>query len=214
MPDSDPGLMAIFSQALERTDPAARTAYFDAACGDDAALRQRVEPLLAAHDGAGRFLEPDATGVFEFGLPASLETIRDPASEPPRPAELATGILGPEGTISTLAGAAPPDRLAGFVTGPVIAGRYTPLEILGEGGMGTVYRAEQTAPVHRQVALKLIKIGMDSRVVPARFDAERQALDLMDHPHIARVYDGGTTQAGQLLDDATVTRVLAGFHCL
>ena len=59
--------------------------------------------------------------------------------------------------------------------------------------MGTVYRAEQTEPVKRQVALKLIKIGMDSRAVLARFDAERQALALMDHPNIARVYDGGTT---------------------
>jgi len=81
--------------------------------------------------------------------------------------------------------------------GQVIAGRYTLLEILGEGGMGTVYRAEQTAPVRRMVALKLIKIGMDSRAVLARFDAERQALALMDHSNIARVYDGGTTATGQ-----------------
>ena len=63
--------------------------------------------------------------------------------------------------------------------------------------MGTVYRADQTEPVKRQVALKLIKIGMDSRVVLARFDAERQALALMDHPNIARVFDGGTTEANQ-----------------
>ena len=63
--------------------------------------------------------------------------------------------------------------------------------------MGTVYRADQTEPVKRQVALKLIKIGMDSRAVLARFDAERQALALMDHPNIARVYDGGTTASGQ-----------------
>jgi WD40 repeat protein/tRNA A-37 threonylcarbamoyl transferase component Bud32/tetratricopeptide (TPR) repeat protein len=63
--------------------------------------------------------------------------------------------------------------------------------------MGTVYRAEQTRPVKRRVALKLIKVGMDSRVVLARFDAERQALALMDHPNIARVYDGGTTAASQ-----------------
>jgi serine/threonine protein kinase len=60
--------------------------------------------------------------------------------------------------------------------------------------MGTVHRAGQTQPVKRQVALKLIKIGMDSRAVLARFDAERQALALMDHPHIARVYDGGSTE--------------------
>ena len=81
--------------------------------------------------------------------------------------------------------------------GQVIAGRYTLLEVLGEGGMGTVYRAGQTQPVKRQVALKLIKVGMDSRAVLARFDAERQALALMDYPNIARVYDGGSTEAGQ-----------------
>jgi tetratricopeptide (TPR) repeat protein len=63
--------------------------------------------------------------------------------------------------------------------------------------MGTVYRATQTEPVKRQVALKLIKSGMDSKMVLARFDAERQALAIMDHPHIARVYDGGSTAAGQ-----------------
>src|SRR5262249_20954800 len=65
-----------------------------------------------------------------------------------------------------------------------------------EGGMGTVYMAEQTAPVHRMVALKVIKPGMDSRQVLARFEAERQALALMDHPNIAKVLDSGTTEQG------------------
>ena len=69
--------------------------------------------------------------------------------------------------------------------------------MIGEGGMGSVYLASQTEPVKRQVALKLIKTGMDSRGVLARFDAERQALALMDHPNIARIYDGGLTPAGQ-----------------
>ena len=81
--------------------------------------------------------------------------------------------------------------------GQVIALRYTLRNLLGEGGLGTVYLAEQSEPVKRQVALKLIKLGMDSRAVLARFDAERQALALMDHPNIARVYDGGTTETGQ-----------------
>ncbi len=81
--------------------------------------------------------------------------------------------------------------------GTVVAGRYTLVEVIGEGGMGSVYLASQTEPVKRQVALKLIKTGMDSRAVLARFDAERQALALMDHPNIARIYDGGVTQAGQ-----------------
>src|SRR5262249_56568503 len=81
--------------------------------------------------------------------------------------------------------------------GEVIAGRYTLVRVIGEGGMGSVFLAEQTEPVKRQVALKLIKGGMDSKAVVARFDAERQALAVMDHPDIARVYDGGTTPAGQ-----------------
>ncbi|MEO0649510.1 MAG: tetratricopeptide repeat protein [Planctomycetota bacterium] len=75
--------------------------------------------------------------------------------------------------------------------------RYVLLEPLGEGGMGSVWLAEQSEPIQRRVALKLIKRGMDTRQVVARFDAERQALALMDHPCIARVYEAGTTAAGR-----------------
>jgi serine/threonine protein kinase len=74
-----------------------------------------------------------------------------------------------------------------------IVGPYKLLQQIGEGGMGTVYMAEQTQPVQRKVALKLMKSGLDSRQVLARFEAERQALALMDHPNIARVLDAGTT---------------------
>ena len=81
--------------------------------------------------------------------------------------------------------------------GPLLAGRYRLLEPIGEGGMGTVYRAEQVQPVRRTVAVKLIKPGMDSRAVLTRFEAERQALALMDHPHIAKVLDAGATPAGR-----------------
>ena len=80
--------------------------------------------------------------------------------------------------------------------GELIAGRYKLLELIGEGGMGVVWMAEQRSPVKRLVALKLIKAGMDSRAVLARFEAERQALALMDHPSIARVLDGGVTDHG------------------
>jgi non-specific serine/threonine protein kinase/serine/threonine-protein kinase len=76
-------------------------------------------------------------------------------------------------------------------------GRYRLLQRLGEGGMGEVWLAEQTEPVRRQVALKVIKAGMDSAQVVARFEAERQALALMDHPAIASVFDGGTTPQGR-----------------
>jgi tetratricopeptide (TPR) repeat protein len=77
--------------------------------------------------------------------------------------------------------------------GQVLAGRYQLLEALGEGGMGTVWMAQQTEPVKRLVAVKLIKAGMDSKAVLARFEAERQALALMDHPNIAKVHDAGAT---------------------
>lgn len=76
-------------------------------------------------------------------------------------------------------------------------GRYELLEKLGEGGMATVYLAEQSEPVHRKVALKIIKWGMDTKSVIARFEAERQALAMMDHPNIARVLDGGATDTGR-----------------
>jgi eukaryotic-like serine/threonine-protein kinase len=87
----------------------------------------------------------------------------------------------------------PPDA-----EGPgAMIGPYKLLQQIGEGGMGTVFMAEQTQPVHRKVALKVIKPGMDSRQVIARFEAERQALALMDHVNIARVLDAGATEAGR-----------------
>ena len=76
-------------------------------------------------------------------------------------------------------------------------GPYKLLEAIGEGGMGTVWVAQQSEPIKRKVAIKLIKAGMDSQQVLARFEAERQALALMDHPNIARVLDGGMTEQGR-----------------
>ena len=81
--------------------------------------------------------------------------------------------------------------------GTVLAGKYKLLEPIGEGGMGTVWLAQQSEPVKRRVAVKLIKRGMDSRQVIARFEAERQALAMMDHPNIAKVFDGGLTVDGR-----------------
>ena len=80
---------------------------------------------------------------------------------------------------------------------PRRVGPYRILRKVGEGGMGVVYEAEQEVPVRRTVALKLIKWGMDTREVLARFDSERQALALMNHPNIARVYDAGATAEGR-----------------
>src|SRR5882724_5057103 len=76
-------------------------------------------------------------------------------------------------------------------------GGYKLLQQIGEGGCGVVYMAEQSAPVHRKVALKIIKPGMDTKSVIARFEAERQALALMDHPAIAKIFDAGATQSGR-----------------
>ena len=82
-------------------------------------------------------------------------------------------------------------------THPESIGHYRLLELLGEGGMGQVWLAEQQAPVRRHVALKVIKLGMDTAEVVARFESERQALAMMDHPGIARVFDGGVTPEGR-----------------
>src|SRR5687767_3109573 len=108
----------------------------------------------------------------------------------PAPALGATGAFPPvpgEEAATEL-----PRECPGTMIGP-----YKLLQQIGEGGMGTVFMAEQTQPVQRKVALKVIKAGMDSRQVVARFEAERQALARMDHPNIARVLDGGATGSGR-----------------
>jgi serine/threonine protein kinase/tetratricopeptide (TPR) repeat protein len=105
------------------------------------------------------------------------------------------------------------DQAAGFLAGATVGpatldsdasnitarqiGPYKLLQVIGEGGFGTVYMAEQEHPVRRRVALKVIKLGMDTRQVVARFEAERQALAMMDHPNIARVFDAGATESGR-----------------
>ena len=89
-----------------------------------------------------------------------------------------------------------PDEPADEAVGQTL-GRYKLLERVGEGGCGVVYVAEQTEPVRRRVALKVIKLGMDTKQVVARFEAERQALAMMDHPNIAKVLDAGTTDVGR-----------------
>jgi serine/threonine protein kinase/Tfp pilus assembly protein PilF/sugar lactone lactonase YvrE len=99
-----------------------------------------------------------------------------------------------------------------------VIGPYKMLQQIGEGGMGTVFMAEQTHPVQRKVALKIIKPGMDSRQVIARFEAERQALALMEHPNIARVLDAGTTTSGrpyfvmELVKGVPITRYCDDHH--
>jgi tetratricopeptide (TPR) repeat protein/serine/threonine protein kinase len=166
---------SIFMAALERESPPERSAYLEKVCGGDTALRQRVEALLDSHEQAGSFLRK------------------------PVPERLADRILAPEQMEETSGEAGPAGELAGALPegrGSRI-GPYKLLQEISEGGMGTVFLAEQSEPVRRLVALKIIKPGMDSRQVIARFEAERQALALMEHPNIARVLDGGTTASGR-----------------
>lgn len=147
-----------------------RSAYVRDACGADAALLDEVRSLLQFH-------EDDSTiGADEFsdanvGLGRRL---------------LESGPLADEF-----------DAAAAPIADAAAPARYRILRRIGEGGMGTVYEAEQEQPVRRNVALKVLKAGMDTRQVVARFAQERQALALMDHPHIARVLDAGATPAGR-----------------
>ncbi len=162
----------IFSSALELQSPEERARYLDQACGHNRELRRRIEDLLASHAQAASFMN----------APAAALDLPSPAS--------ARGA-GNEGVSPTS------DEPVTEQPGMVITGKYKLLEEIGEGGMGTVWMAQQTEPVKRLVAIKVIKPGMDSKQVLARFEAERQALALMDHPNIARVLDGGTTSAGR-----------------
>src|SRR3954452_3184773 len=162
----------IFTEALEREDPAERAAFLEGACAGDPRLRQRIERLLGQHDHAGSFLEQP---VMSGDATANHQP---PITEQP---------------------------------GTVI-GQYKLLQQIGEGGMGIVFMAEQTEPIQRTVAIKIIKPGMDSRQVIARFEAERQALAMMDHPNIAKVLDAGATESGRpyfvmdLVDGVPITR--------
>src|SRR5579884_1312633 len=105
-----------------------------------------------------------------------------------------------QGAFDSSLGAASPrqtNSTATALAGEDDFGRYHILRTLGEGGMGTVYLAEQREPIRRHVALKVVKLGMDTSQVLARFANERQALAMMDHPNIARIFDAGTTSKGR-----------------
>ncbi|MDG3008333.1 serine/threonine-protein kinase [Paludisphaera mucosa] len=164
----------VFLAAVEHLDPASRRDFLDRECSTDAALRRRVEDLLQSHDrpedGDGR------------AAATSDAVTMDHAATPP--GETASAF-GRTASVPTMEG--PGARI----------GPYKLLQPIGEGGMGVVYMAEQEIPVRRRVALKIIKAGMDSAQVVARFEAERQALAMMDHQSIARVLEAGATEGGR-----------------
>src|SRR5262245_55392479 len=171
MPDWNPRANALFLDAADIASREQRTAFLDEHCGGDPALRAQVEALLSASARVGTFMQEPAA-------PASPRSPTSPTSP----------------TLSTLtvdynpASEPPP----GTVIGPVKL-----LQQIGEGGFGVVYMAQQETPVRRMVALKIIKPGMDTASVIARFESERQALALMDHPNIAKVLDAGATEGGR-----------------
>ena len=150
---------------------AEREEAVDNACAGDAPLRELVNMLLHGDEAPLPF-ESIAEDIRAAGMHNS-ETILQEA----RPRE--GGHQPPEGPVASK------------------IGNYRLLERLGEGGFGVVFMAEQEQPVRRRVALKIIKLGMDTRRVVARFEAERQALALMDHPGIAKVFDAGSTDTGR-----------------
>jgi WD40 repeat protein len=163
-------------QAVAHLPPAERAAVLERECSDDAELRRRVEALLKAHDDSGEL--PAASWPATRATPcpkAPDDPGESPAAEP--------GPTGP--------------HVPAVEPGQLFAGRYKLREKLGAGGMGVVFVAEQTGPVQRRVALKVIRAGLDTHRLLARFEQERQALALMDHPNIAKVFDAGVDPGGR-----------------
>lgn len=173
---------SIFLEALEKA-PAEREAFLLHACGGNERLAAGVRALLRAHEQTDNVLD---------AAPPGLELVNPQAVGEAAAARLADA----RGGGST--GSATEDPSAGILERPgSTIGPYRLMEQIGEGGFGLVFVAEQLRPVQRKVALKIVKPGMDTRDVIARFEAERQALALMDHPNIARVLDAGATQTGR-----------------
>src|SRR5229473_4461998 len=157
-------------------EKSARAAFLEQACAGDEALRRAVELLLAQHEKDDDFLEVPAMEVAAKDLARDQQDDTSRLASPSVPTETAADLASAE---------------------KISFGPYRLLQRLGEGGMGEVWLAEQSKPVRRRVALKLIKAGMDTREVVARFESERQALALMDHPAIAKVFDAGSTPEGR-----------------
>jgi serine/threonine protein kinase len=175
----------LFEEALSLA-PEYRPAFLDRACEGRPGLRAAVEALLAAHEKSGNILDAPP-------IDPALTVATGP--RPARDAATADHTPGPDVAFHQAIRTA--DYRPDVDPGLVIAGRYILQQKIGAGGMGDVWVAKQTEPVKRRVALKLIKTGMDSRALLQRFEQERQALAMMDHPNIAKVFDAGLTPTGQ-----------------
>ena len=163
----------VFYDAQGMADSAERSAFVAASCGEDERLQREVEKMLQTQTSADSFFR-ESTQAFQ------------PAFASGAKAAEGAGLPAAAGFEQIL------DEKPGTRIGP-----YKMLQKLGEGGCGAVYMAEQEEPVCRLVALKIIKLGMDTKSVIARFKAEEQALAMMDHPNIARVIDAGATAMGR-----------------
>ena len=165
--------------------------------GDERNPMKPASPEQAVFAEALQCIPPEARAVYLDGACGTDATLRRRIEALLRAAESAgdfleqppTGLAAVSGStlVVTFPSEKPGDRI----------GRYKLLQQIGEGGCGVVYMAEQEEPVRRRVALKVIKLGMDTKSVVARFEAERQALALMDHPNIAKVFDAGATETGR-----------------
>jgi serine/threonine protein kinase len=200
MESHKPDLKTLFCEALERPAGPERLAYLDEACRDNPALRAQVEDLVSAQERAAGFLdsaagaatsastdEPDEDAAFAVAEPAAAGLSQAARTDGDATADATNPASAPSSQASRPLAEGPGSRI----------GPYKLLQEIGQGGMGVVYLAEQEKPVRRRVALKIIKPGMDTQQVVGRFEAERQALALMDHPSIAKVFDAGSTDTGR-----------------
>src|SRR5690348_9651714 len=174
MPDSLTEKAAeIACAAIELKAPDERDAFLKNACAGDAQLGATVEQMLASQSKSEEFFQENSPSR---NLARELtESIADEFDS--------RGNVSPAMSVDDVIGRH--------------IGAYKILQKIGEGGCGVVYMAEQEKPIRRRVALKIIKLGMDTKNVIARFEAERQALAMMDHPNIARVLDAGATETGR-----------------
>jgi serine/threonine protein kinase len=195
MADRPLDLESIFHEARQLADPTQRKAYLDRACGRDAALRARVETLLLAEAQVGDFLKTSGGDIADQ-KPRPVSNSSDAITSDSAQGLDVTRPSGGESAVH-LSSRDMTDLSDDATAIGTIIGPYKLLQVIGEGGFGTVYMAEQEKPVRRRVALKVIKLGMDTRQVIARFEQERQALAIMDHPNIAKVLDAGATETGR-----------------